>query len=280
MLSIKKIDWNQLWQQDRPQREKPRDREFWNKRAPSFADHTRSEGYDDYVDPFLKIIAPQPDWSVLDVGCGAGTMAHPLSKLVKHVTAIDFSPAMLDLLQQYSRQQGIANIDTHLLAWEDDWAAAGVKPHDVAIASRSLAVNDDVEATLRKLSCFARQWVFITLPVGNGPSDSRVLDAVGRPRNDNPDYIYIYNLLYQLGVYANVSIIERAVRTFSSREAARDSMRWLVEPMTSSEESAYRQFMDASLYEANGGWAIQGEPLAHWAALWWRAEALHEEKKR
>jgi SAM-dependent methyltransferase len=274
MLTVEKIDWNLLWRDERSNPGKVRDRDYWNKRAPTFADHTRSEGYDDYVEPLLKIITPQPQWSVLDVGCGAGTIAHPIARLVSQVTAIDFSPVMVDLLKQHSEKLGIRNIDARVLGWEDDWSAAGIPMHDVAIASRSLIV-EDARAMLTKLSSFARERVIVTCPVGNGPGDSRVLEAVGREASVNPDYIYICNLLHQMGVYANVAILERGVRWYPSRQAAAETLRWIVEPMTPAEELAYSRFIDNHLIEAESGWRIQGERQAHWAVLSWKASALH-----
>jgi len=60
----------------------------------------------------------------------------------RQVTAIDFSPAMIALLEERNRIEGIHNVKSHLARWEDDWAALGIEQHDVSIASRSL-ISDD-----------------------------------------------------------------------------------------------------------------------------------------
>ena len=99
MQTFRKIDWNRAWREDYKAKVRGSDQEFWNRRAPSFSEHVEGDDGDDYADPFLDIMEPQPEWSVLDVGCGPGTLACPLAKIVRRVTAIDFSPVMLDILR-------------------------------------------------------------------------------------------------------------------------------------------------------------------------------------
>ena len=74
-------DWNLAWQQARKEKGHDRsDNSHWNKRAASFAQDARKSNY---ADEFLRLLSPQPQWSVLDVGCGAGTLAIPLAPLVQ-----------------------------------------------------------------------------------------------------------------------------------------------------------------------------------------------------
>ena len=58
----------------------------------------------------LDIMNPQPGWTVLDMGCAAGTLAIPLAGKVRSVTAVDPSPRMRDLLRQQCEAKGIDNI--------------------------------------------------------------------------------------------------------------------------------------------------------------------------
>src|SRR6266568_5321656 len=127
MLTNETIDWNRLWREDRKVSSKVHDLGFWNRRAPSFAKHVRDDDHDDYVGPFLRLLNAQPDWSVLDIGCGSGTLACPLARIVRRVTAIDFSPAMLSLLRERENSEGIRNLTAHLARWEDDWTAQGIQ---------------------------------------------------------------------------------------------------------------------------------------------------------
>lgn len=269
MHTFRNIDWNRAWCADRKVRANSHDKEFWDRRAPSFAQHVQEDDTDDYVDSFMRIMNAQPGWSVLDVGCGPGTLACPLAKIVRQVTAIDFSPVMIDILKARKENAGIHNITECVAGWEDDWHDQGIEPHDVAIASRSLNCEDP-QPMLTKLTSFARQSVFISCPVGDGPYDRRILEAVGKEAHANPDYIYIYNLLYQMGIYANVELIEKKIRTFASEKEAVESLRWMLPNITPTEEQALGKFVSAHLAPAGQRWKLDFERSVHWAVIWWR----------
>src|SRR4051794_16680676 len=205
------IDWNQLWKQNQRQGNKFGQREYWNKRAPSFSKQAAEGGYSK---PFMQIVRPQREWSVLDVGSGGGTVSVPLAHVVREVTALDFSGAMLKVLEERCRAENLKNVRTveagwgddwglgggkpHDVGgeercraenlknvrtveagWEDDWSLRGVKPHDVVVASRSLIV-EDLRAAMEKLNCFARKRVYVSASVGDGPRDRGLIEAVGR----------------------------------------------------------------------------------------------------
>lgn len=92
------IDWNQAWRVGRARTKHRWDgRAFWNTRAPSFAAHAQKSRYCDDV---LALLQPSPESTVLDIGCGAGTLAIPLASTVRSVTAMDISDKMLELLKQ------------------------------------------------------------------------------------------------------------------------------------------------------------------------------------
>lgn len=81
------MDWNRAWKEMMP--EKPsaaRRSKFWDARARSFARHVSKTGY---ADSFLRIMNPEPDWRILDMGCGGGTLALPLSDKHTAITAMD-----------------------------------------------------------------------------------------------------------------------------------------------------------------------------------------------
>ena len=267
-LTTETLDWGRLWREDRPDWSKTNDREFWNRRAPSFANHVRADDYDDYVDPFLRILNASADWSVLDVGCGAGTLAHPLAKTVRRVTAVDFSPAMLELLQARNQAEGIGNIETRLASWDDDWSALGIEPHDAAIASRSL-ISENPRVLLEKLMSFAKRRVCISCAAGDGPYDRRVFAAVGRKLDPNPDYLYIYNLLHQMGIYANISMIEKRVPSFSGEAEAVESVKWMLDAMTPGEEGDLRRFVASHLIAEGARWRFDYPKPVRWAVIWW-----------
>ena len=263
------MDWNELWKQNQRQGKKFGQREYWDKRAPSFSKQAAEGGY---ATPFVEIVRPQRNWSVLDVGSGGGTVSVPLAHVVREVTALDFSAAMLKVLEERCRAEKLTNVRTVEAGWEDDWILRGVKPHDVAVASRSLLV-DDLRVALEKLNRFARKRVYVSASVGDGPRDRGLIEAVGREFKASPDYIYPYNVLHEMGIYANVEfIVNRISKAFTTREEAFEAIAWMVDEMTPEEEKKARAYVESHL--VNDGevvpmWKMDYERVVRWAVIWW-----------
>lgn len=266
-------DWNALWKQNHSaERARSGERsEYWNKRAPTFARKSRPNTY---ADQFLEFLAPDPQWSVLDVGCGPGLLAHPLAANVQSVTGMDFSEVMIQRLSQGALDKGLTNLRAVHGSWEDEWESLGIGVHDAAFASRSLIV-DDLEVAIGKLERFARRRVMISCPAGSGPGplDSDVMDAIGRRRVGGADYIYVYNYLHQRGICADVKIVRlRDDRTFDSREDALDFYRLLITDLTPEEDRRLQCFLGQKLIPVSQGWGIEGSRGRAWALIRWDRE--------
>lgn len=274
------IDWQHLWQQSCLRRKSDRnDKEFWNRRSPSFASKVNESPY---AGDFLKLIAPEPHWSVLDVGCGPGTLALPLARLVRQVTAIDFSQGMIDILTERCRAESLTNVVPRVLDLRDDWDAAGIAQHDVVIASRSLVV-EDLRGALLKIADKARHRVIISSLVGDGPFDRKIFTAIGRDFDRGPDYIYVYNLLHQMNIFADIGFITNLQenrmnagacpdkqRVYNDIEDAVQSFHWMVRDMTSQEEERLRNYLKKNLVRRENGYALAYAHPVRWAIISWR----------
>lgn len=264
---VTSVDWNQAWRAGRARTQQRWDgRAFWNTRATSFAGHARESHYGDDV---LALLRPSPDWTVLDVGCGAGTLAVPLAAKVESVTAMDISDKMLELLAQRCAELGISNVKPVLAGWEDDWRASGIGAHDVVIASRSLFASD-LGAAIAKLTALAKKRVMIVSLVGDGPYDRAIFDAVKRPLYRGPDFRFIVNYLAQVGIFANLSFIrEIEDKTYATLEDAVEGMRWMLDGITAAEETLLRAHLFARCVPRAGGLALPQPKVTRWAAIWW-----------
>lgn len=270
-MRVSCIDWNDLWKRTQTRKHNPmRDPKFWDKRAPEFTRHATAG---DYVGQFISIMKPEPDWSVLDIGSAAGTLAVPLSGAVKCITAMDPSPVMLRLLGERCREQGIGNIRAVSGGWEDDWDELGVGIHDVALSSRSLFGDDDLRKTVLKLQSYAGKRVYISTLVDDGPHDRNIVEAAGREFRPGADYIIVYNLLRQLGIFANVAFtVTTAQKSYSGVEDALNSMRWMIHEMTLLEEERLRVYLKRTLVRENDRWRLPYRRVVRWAVLWWNME--------
>ncbi|MGV8075602.1 MAG: class I SAM-dependent methyltransferase [Syntrophobacteraceae bacterium] len=269
-MSLPAIDWNELWRKAQVEKHVPtHDPNFWDRRAHEFNRHATTG---DYIGQFMAIMKLEPNWSVLDVGSAAGTLAAPLAPLVKSITAMDSSTAMLSLLEERCRKEGIDNIRIVKGRWEDDWDELGIGIHEVAIASRSLIVDDLKDAVL-KLQRHASKRVYISALVDDGPHDRKIVEAVGRKFRAGADYIHVFNLLSQLGIYANVSFtVTREEKTYSDVEDALNSMRWMVHAMSPEEEVRLRSHLSECLVSENGRLKLPYPRIVRWAVMWWDKE--------
>ena len=266
-IDVRTIDWNRVWQARNSRRtSSKRDTGFWDTRAASFSGDRGNFGY---ADRFLSIMQPEPHWTVLDMGCGGGTLAIPLAKRVSSVTAVDISKEMLARVRARCEDEGITNVRTLEGRWEDDWTRAGIGISDVAIASRSMVVRD-LRSALFKLDRAARRRVYVATIVGDGPFDRRLFEAIGRPLDTGCDYIYNYNMLYQMGILANVAFIEESRRkTYESFEEAYASVQWMFGALSPAEEERLRTYIREDILFADGSWQFSHDLVVRWAVMWW-----------
>lgn len=263
------VNWNKVYQERSSLRE-PSSCEFWDERAPSFTKHALNTPYSE---DFIKIMQPKPHWTVFDMGCGGGTLAWPLSKMVQHITGADFSEKMLESLRERAVAEGLHNITTYKMSWTDDWSVIGAKSHDVAIASRSMIV-EDFAAAVRKLINVARERVYLSLAVDSGPKDQRLFQALGRDYGMGMDYIFCHNILYQMGIRPNINMIRSVQHTvYESPEAAReDLITFFLKDMRPEEEAKFDAYLNEHLHTVEGGWQLDYAKTTRWAVIWWDVE--------
>jgi SAM-dependent methyltransferase len=266
------MDWNAEWMRLSDRREVAHDAAFWDRRAREFRGGDEASPY---VTGFIACMRIRPGESVLDVGCGSGTLALPLARAGHDVLAVDFSAGMLEVLRQRASADGLRNVKTIRAGWDDDWGAAGVGAADVAIASRSLDVRD-LRAALQKLDALARRRVCITLPA-DGLLYPQLLahEAVGRPYTKRGDQRTAVNVLRQMGIESEVRPLEHASASrYESREAALESLRRVVAPADEREERALARYVAEHLVETTGDdgrreWRQEPEITVRWAFIAW-----------
>ena len=265
------IDWDAMWRESRAHKSwKKKKRSDWDRRAASFAERNLDSPF---VAQFISRLRLEPDWSVLDVGCGPGTLAIPLAAQARRVTGLDYSAAMLEELNKQAGALGLNNIKTVHASWTDDWQALGIARHEVAIASRSLSV-EDLKMALSKLNAWASKAVYVVDRVGAGPFDPDLFAAIGRNFEPGPDYIFTVNILYSLGIHAKVDFITLDHnRVYGSREEALQSCRWMVDDLTAQEEERLAAYVDARLSQnSDGSWQLSRQASPRWALIWWNTQ--------
>ncbi len=272
------IDWTLL--RDNAMQQKARRTkgpEDWDKRADSFSKRTRNT---DYIDLFLAELPLHPSSTVLDIGSGPGTLSLPIAKKVRQVTAVDFSAEMLKILDQRAEDEGCPNIATIHCAWEDDWKQSALVPHDIAIASRSIGVKDLKQAIL-KINAFAKQAVFISDRINPTPFEAEAYQAIGRPFTTGPDYIYTLNLLYSLGIHANVKVLRsQPTAVYKDIEAALASYDWMFDDLSEEERQKLTAYIESNIQEqTEDRIVVRRRSPIQWALLWWKKSEYDSGRK-
>ena len=267
-LTYSDLDWDILWRNAREQKSwNSKGADEWDKRATSFSSRNQSSPF---VSLVLSRLPLDSSLTVLDVGAGPGTLALPIAGKVKSVTALDYSTGMLTALKEQAALAGIDNIRTVLCSWQDDWSNFGIDPHDIAIASRSLGVTDLREA-LHRLDRYATRYVFIVDRISPTPFDPEAFAAIGRPFNPGPDYIYILNILYDMGIHPHVDILrlERTNR-FAGLDEAFRSYSWMFKDLSAHEECLLRCYLTNKIRTCDDGKVcIERAVPPQWAFIWW-----------
>ena len=237
------LDWHALWMGAcrRFSESTEADNEaYWDERSATFPATCQRGGY---VDDFLTRAGIQPGESVIDMGCGSGTLALPLAADGHHVYACDLSSGMLARLKEQAAGEGVAaNIEARKLSWLANWD--DLPQADVFLASRSLYSLDMYE-TFLKMEAHTRRRCCITVGTQGAPGHDPVMRAaIGRPVQQKHEHVYLVNLLFQMGRNPELSYISHVKPVFGdSLEAVRADYERDDGPFTPEESAALDAFL-------------------------------------
>ncbi|HWQ63314.1 MAG TPA: class I SAM-dependent methyltransferase [Methanospirillum sp.] len=173
--------------------------------------------YSKVVDKQLRTINALTGCSVLDIGSGPGTLAVPLAKLGCNVTVIEQAPLMCQALEEYRIQQDAPPIKIISRQWEDVTSEELQGPFDLIISSFSLTMTDIV-GTIRMIQRISSGRVylfwFLTLPSWAEMMQELWPELHGREYYPTPLADCLWNVLYEMGIYANLEVMESAPPVF------------------------------------------------------------------
>lgn len=231
-MNLHTIDFNALYMQQKEQSTfKMKSKASWDKKASSMNSRVHTSIYNE---EFLNELNLKECETLLDVGCGVGNLSLKVALKLKTVYALDYSPQMLEYLKSNAKEQNIDNIITLEKSWYDSWEE--IPSCDVVIASRSMEVKNMQEALL-KLHDKAKKRVYVSYKVGGSFVDEKILKAMGKTIIKKPDYIYVVNILYALGINASVNFIRSEGRNtiYTSKEKFIESIQWSLGELTAQE---------------------------------------------
>ena len=266
------INWNELWKVMRSEYYRRRAHgedpvSMWDKRAKQFNESMMQ--HRERTEKQIAKIELNSECTVLDVGAGTGRIAIPIAKRVKSVTAIDPSKGMLACLKKNMEKEGVKNITCVNKRWEDIELGGDIKPHDVVIASYSLGMFD-MQETLAKIATGAKKCVYLFEFVG-GWMDEKLWKAIyGEKHPAWTGYIYLYNILHDMGIYANVEIWDSDYeQRYQSLDDAVTKLKETYD-LPSEKEGILRTYLSEILIENDGTLCLKRKSKS--AMIWWQKE--------
>lgn len=261
------IDWDQLWT---AKMDKKGDRgKDWSKAAVKYSERASKDNYTEQL--ISKMIISKED-TVLDVGCGEGSVTIPLSKEVKSITAIDATDKMLEILDEKIKSEGIENIKTV----KDDVNDVNLEKYgkfDIVLASRVVNGIKSPKKVFSNFNEMANKYVFITLfGPNNWKLEKDFHEYLSKEYNGAPSYTILLNLLAEMGIYANIINLDVGpVRTYKTIEEAIDNGKWNLAKFSEEEQEKLPKFLNEVLIRDNEtGLLSNSEDKPDWVLLWWK----------
>jgi SAM-dependent methyltransferase len=264
------INWNELWKQAKSDASIARRRRdkagFWNKWS-NYYNRLEHWGLDE-VEFVVSQFAVDNHTSILDIGSGTGRLAVPLARVVYRVTAVDPAEGMLDRLRENAFKQDLNNITCINKKWEEV-IPDEIGVHDIVVAAYSLDMPD-LKSALYKMSEAAGRAVCIFWFAGGETLSNENLwpRLFGEPYIPFPDHIYPVNILYQLGIYPDIKIVDHeTVQYYSDIEDAVRSYQMNYAVDTSEAMDILREHLLSVLIQKDGEAYIR-RPMKS-AVIWW-----------
>jgi len=206
----KMTDWNALWGELVEVKEKgPRKKraanseDAWADRAQEFRESVKRRWKRPDSSREFLLANIGSDATVLDIGAGTGAWTQLMAPHVKRVTAVEPSAAMIEVMRENLAAEKIVNVSVVQGAWPD----VTVEPHDYALCSHAVYSCVDLPGFIRRMVACTRRTCFLLLRA-TSPEGIRAEAARhiwGQPM-DSPNFTVAYNVLLQLGIFANVQM--------------------------------------------------------------------------
>lgn len=240
-MRFEDIDFNKLYiEQKEASTFKQKSKEAWDIKADSMNKRVHKSIYNEQ---FLKLLNLEKIDTLLDIGCGVGNISLKLAPKLSKVYCLDYSTKMLELLNENAKKQNINNIATINKSWYDSWD--DISNADLVIASRSMEVKNMKEA-LEKLNNKANKKVVISYKVGGSFVSDEILDVLQKDIIKKPDYIYVLNILYNMGINASLNFVQSEGRgtIYTSKEKFIESVSWSIGSLRSDEIKKLEDYYD------------------------------------
>ncbi|WP_051986427.1 class I SAM-dependent methyltransferase [Clostridium amazonitimonense] len=147
------------------------------------------------------------DYNVLEIGPGWGNYSYAIAEKVKKLTCIDISKAVINFVGTEGEKRNIFNMEFIHSKFEDFHAKDS---YDVVLGVNCFYRMKDMKSVIQKMTSYGKKLRIIGMT--SGPDRQHYLELhekfgyeIDSPRRD---YIHIYNILYEMGLFPNVEVVD------------------------------------------------------------------------
>ena len=130
-----------------------------------------------------------------------------------------------------------------------------------------------IEKVLAELNKIADKYVFIHI---FGPENKKIEKdfekELGKKTEDFPDYNYFFNILFNMGIYANVQRFDlNHYREYDSIDEAMDNGKFRLDLYCDEEKELLRKYLERILtYDKESKKYYNVKDKADWIMVWWK----------
>ncbi len=235
-------------------------------------DSSHSKKFKRRIDDTLTDLNPGPGNRILDIGSGPGTLAVPLSKRAREVSAVEPAKGMVAVLRERLNKEKISNVRIIPRTWEDVDIQDIDPPYDTVLAALSLGM-EDLRGAVEKMQAMASGTVnlywFADVPFWERMCLDLWPDLHGSPYSPQPLLDTLYLVLYHMGIYANVQVrdLENWYRFTSEQEMCAHFCPMLG-ATTPSQENLVKKYLKSRASSDKNDIFIPA--TSRYARVWWR----------
>lgn len=226
----------------------------FTKQARTFADPRLNRAFTGRLTELMRFTEPEIDLEdvCLEVACGTGLVARALSRRVRHVTAVDATPAMLEQGKREADREAVTNVtfalgDAAELPYLD-------RSFTLVITRFSLHHFEEPLAAVREMARVSRPGAGVIIADLVRPDTPGDTDRIERLRD--PSHA---SLLTVQGIVELVATAGAEVKRTATFEVVRPLESWLAQAHTP--EAPAERIRDELRAELNGGPATGMRPV-------------------
>ena len=273
------MDWDEIWRERLISSSMPKPDAYsdWWDSVESARRYLKDYGGgngdgQDRIQWSIENLGLKPDSRVLEIGSGPGVLSVPIAKKVSHVTVVEPSAGMLQVLNEYAQEEGVDNIRCIEKRWEDVTDDDITSPFDVVFASMSLGMPE-IRSAIEKMNRYSSGTVTL-IWFADEPGFEKIYryilpEITGMEHSPMPKADILFNLAYSLGLYPEASYCKFSLcQKFADEDEVAEFFRYQHHIKFDKESEVFKRYMNEHMKKSESG-EIEHTELYHCMVLRW-----------